>query len=285
MIYTPALTPKADWLSLSFSDADFLPTHLSRFLNEHFECQDADKGVYHASGVGNYGTIKFAHARQRYGMSASGGALDYIRSSGLEPEFLDILTDSPHKVTRLDLALDRPCDMANLMPRLLRDHSSGLRLRPKGKLVRPVRFDELRADGERSGSVYYGERADALSLRVYDKTLERFKKAGLELPDQYTRYEFTYGRDYKGVTLADYCDPAPLFWHHAQVFLRVPNGISDWVPREVVTPKYSVSTRTPYERLESRARFSAIEGLFECADSLGLDRSEVLKILQKLYLV
>lgn len=283
MTYFLAQTPKPDWLTVTFSDEDFCPNHLNRFLTNNYD-RIGDGDMYQVgSNSGTPGKIRFAKARRRYSVSASGAALDCMRLLNHEDEFLGLLSDFPHNVTRLDLAFDVQKDMAREMRKLLKAYSKGVRLQHRGKLLKPVRMDEERSDGSRSGSIYFGERGDTLTLRVYDKTLERLKRSGMLLDDNYTRYEFTFGRDYKGVTLADYSDPLPLFWKHAAQFLRKPSGIAEWVPREFIKPKFTKSDRTPHERIEARAQSPAIEGYFQAAANLGVSTEDALGILKRLY--
>ena len=172
------------------------------------------------------------HMGQRYGVfrvSASGGALAYLRLVGGFMDWLSVLSEWPHRITRLDVALDVDRDGADVLDELRSAYPSGqVNLRRKALPV--ALLLAVRDDGRETGSFYVGRRSRArCTARVYDKRQERIDKVGQKGPPR-TRYEVTVKQDY-GVTLRDAAEPDRLFWHVASpALIECPDGMPEWSP-------------------------------------------------------
>ena len=114
--------------------------------------------------------------------SLSGSPAVALRDLGLWGEVLSILSSSPHKVTRLDAAIDLPTDAAPFIAHLRRKYPAGMV--NLGRKALPVKVMlEVRPDGLESGTYYIGHRTSARrTCRVYDKALEMLAKRGCQLP-------------------------------------------------------------------------------------------------------
>lgn len=160
-------------------------------------------------------------------LSFSGGVLAYLRDAGRFLSLLGLLGSVPHRVTRLDAAVDVPRDGPEVVAELRGWYPEGrVRL---GRKALPVKLLlEVRDDGKETGTFYVGHRTAArATARVYDKAWERLSKAGIDGPPR-TRYEVTVRKDY-GATLRDAAEPDRLFWHVASpALLDAPEGIEPW---------------------------------------------------------
>lgn len=167
---------------------------------------------------------RLGHARVVQ-VTASGAALARLRFVRLFGEYLRVIAQRPHKVTRLDATLDveRPAPAAIAAMRDL-GRAGGVSLTRKAVPSDAVEFwERVRPDGLLSGTLYLHKKAD-VSLVVYDKRLERYDKTSAEWEDlpERVRYEL---RVTNGLpTLADAYDPAPLFYQHMSpsIFPRPP---------------------------------------------------------------
>lgn len=150
---------------------------------------------------------------KRFGrVSLSGAALAFLRASGGFLELLCLLGDRPHKVTRLDAALDLPRDGGAFVRSLHRRYPSAVNLGRKA-LATSVLL-AAGSDGKQTGTWYAGYRSAArVTARVYDKAWETFCKRGVVV-DPTLRVEITVRKDF-GATLRDAAEPAALFWSAA----------------------------------------------------------------------
>src|SRR6218665_365466 len=131
---------------------------------------------------GGIGAVKFVSAAKFAKVSISGGACEALRDAGLWPEMLAILSTSPHKVTRLDAAVDLPIDAAPVISMLRQKYPSGS-VSLGRKALPVVVMLSTRADGVESGTYYVGHRTAARkTCRVYDKTMEMLEKRGAKIP-------------------------------------------------------------------------------------------------------
>lgn len=211
-----------DWLDVTFSPADTPLCLLEGFLLDLGAIVRGD-GAY---GVGP-GVLKVDRRARFLRVSASGSALAYMRDAGAFLAYLDILASAPHRVTRLDAALDVPRDGPDVLSELHSRYPDGqVSLGRKSLSVR--RFLDVRPDGRETGTYYVGHRSAArATARVYDKAWERLQKAGESGPPR-TRYEVTVRKDY-GATLRDAAEPRRLFWHVASpALLEQPGDVEPW---------------------------------------------------------
>lgn len=231
---------------------------------------------------GARGMVKVIHSARFAKVSISGGACAVLRDLRLFEQVLWLLYSSPHKVTRLDAALDLPLDAADVIGALCARYPDG-RVNLGRKALPVSRLVSTRDDGRESGTYYVGHRTAArFTARVYDKTLEALAKRGEVLPTT-TRFEVTARKD-SGATLRDAGLPAALFWHvAAPALLKRPEGIPVWQPN--TDAAWAAPTRVfdPAETLRRRIEGSAeLDALLAVADAMGgSGRSYLLHLLSK----
>lgn len=175
------------------------------------------------------GTVKLYVAYKVLYCSATGGALQCFRDAGVYMDWLSIISEWPHRITRLDVAHDFDVDGPDVLDLLRSQYPSGrVNL---GRKALPVKLElAIRADGRETGTFYVGHRSKArCTARVYDKRQERLDKVGQDGPPR-TRFEVTVKQDY-GATLRDAAEPERLFWHAAApALLDAPAGVLPWSP-------------------------------------------------------
>jgi len=216
------------------------------------------------------GTVKLYPAYGVLYCSASGAALDHLRSCGLFMEWLSIIAEWPHRITRLDVAHDFDVDGADALD-LLRARYPGGRVN-LGRKALPVSLQlGIRDDGRETGTFYVGHRTKArCTARVYDKRQERLDRRGVDGAPR-TRFEVTVKQDY-GATLRDAAEPDRLFWHvAAPALLDAPEGVSSWSPDWSQGWKADPrSERLPAEVLARRvSESSELDMLMAIADEMG----------------
>lgn len=236
-----SLHPFADFLKLT------VPVGEAPFLRDRLEAIILEAGGHEATPglfrLGEGGTVKFRESGKVGSVGVSGAALSALRGAGLYLPFLSAVSECPHRVTQIDVAVDVPVDAGPVVKRLYRKAvAGGLQLTRKSlaskhvKRIARVGF----ADGRETGTVYLGSRTSAVCARVYDKRNEVLDKAvkahgshpdvlRLNDPGPLTRYEVTCGRKV-GMTLRDAAEPAALFWHYAGALLKAPAGVPAWEP-------------------------------------------------------
>lgn len=262
-----------DWLDVTYAPDDVPEPELRLLLlATGFEVlYDAGHRLTYAPPAPARGAVVVTYAARFGKISLSGGACEYLRASGVWLDALFELGSSPHKVTRLDAALDLRLDAADVITRLTLKHPSGLvRL---GRKALPVkRILEMRADLRESGTYYVGHRSSArATARVYDKRLERLQRAGVDIGYELTRFEVTARKDY-GATLRDAAEPESLFWHIASPALlpKVPEGVAVWEGKDLTGWDHTPRVYAPAEVLAKRIEWSAeLEALGLLSDELG----------------
>ena len=262
-----------DWLDVTYSPIDMPDADLRTMLLASDFSVEYDKGQrlqYRASTGGTVGIQRSA----RFGrISLSGSACAALRDAGLWADVLFLLGSSPHKVTRIDGALDVRTDPADVIASLCMRYPDG-QVRLNQRPLNVTRFLEARPfDGRDSGTYYVGYRSRGrVTARVYDKRLEHFKRTGVDLGYNLTRYEITVRADY-GATLRDAYDPTALFWHVASPALvsRRPDDVGEWVSGSDFTGWSHVPrTYVPYEVMQRRVEYMAeLEALGLLADDVG----------------
>lgn len=268
---TSELPVICDWLDVTFSPTECPYPELNLLLlAAGFEvARDAGGSRLYLPPGDARGTIRVDHRARFAKVSLSGGACASLRSLGLFEQALSVLGSSPHKVTRVDAALDLPIDAADVIPALCARYPDG-RINLSRKALPVTRMVQTRDDGRESGSYYVGRMTKArFTARVYDKSLEALIKRGERMPTT-TRFEMTACKD-SGATLRDAALPAALFWHiAAPAFLKRPEGVPMWVPNDEqawASPKRSFD---PAETLRRRVEGSAeLEAFLAVADSMG----------------
>lgn len=171
------------------------------------------------------GKIKLGFVRGIFRVSVSGACIRVLEIQGLWGNFLSELGDGPHRVTRLDAAVDLDIDGADALDTLLAAYPRG-HVRLSRRPIAVSEFLKTRPDGRKTGTWYAGHRSTAeITCRVYDKAWQMLETQKQLLPPR-TRVELTVR---KGCTLRDAYEPARVFWHYiAPAVLERPQGIPEW---------------------------------------------------------
>lgn len=180
------------------------------------------------SFVLDFGRLNLRRMGRVLAVSASGSLLRGLRERGQFEPLLSALASEPHRVTRLDAAVDVPADAADFLPPVVDLAEAGAvslgRKRVPSSRVRFVR--SVRDDGRATGSLYFNGRGSRLTAVVYDKAFEALSKRGELLPPT-TRVELRFSD--VGATLRDAHDPTALFWHYCPPeILQRPAGVPEW---------------------------------------------------------
>ncbi|MNN15154.1 Replication initiation factor [compost metagenome] len=273
-----------DWLDVTFAPDDCPYPELNLLLlGAGFEVsRDQGGAKCYLPPSGSRGMVQIVHASRYAKVSISGGACAVLRDLRLFEQVLWILHSSPHKVTRLDAALDLPLDAAQVIEALCARYPDG-RVNLGRKALPVTRLVSTRADGRESGTYYVGHRTAArFTARVYDKTLEALEKRGEVMPTT-TRFEVTARKD-SGATLRDAGLPEAVFWHiAAPALLKRPEGIPVWSPNTDAAWAAPARVFDPAETLRRRVEGSAeLDALLAVADAMGgSGRSYLLHLLSR----
>lgn len=256
----------ADWL-----DVTFPPTESFRVYTELSALFASVDGLKLSDGLWELGPGK-AKLGKSYNVdrvSLSGGVLAHLRAHGVYSDVLSVLAEGPHRVTRLDAAVDSNEDGADVLDSLRGRY-------PRGQVrlsQRPVKVTEMlstREDGRRSGTWYAGHRSGAeVTCRVYDKALEVLQRQGESIPAR-TRYELTV-RKGPGPTLRDAHSPERLFWHYmSPAILEAPSGVPEWDSGWGEGWTMERVELLPAESLRKRVERSGdLAAMVELADAVG----------------
>lgn len=260
-----------DWLDVTFAPDDCPYPELNLLLMGCGFLVTRDRGGKRVYVTPNQyrGTVLVTHSKRFAKVSISGASCAWLRASGNWLEALSILATSPHKVTRLDAALDVLLDAADVIASLTARYPGGfVNLSRKAQAV--TRFLSVRDDGRDSGTWYVGHKDDGRqSLRVYDKSLQMLQRHGEVIPTT-TRYEVTASRD-KGATLRDAETPSALFWSiAAPAVLNAPKEAPVWQPNNDTHWLSAPASFTPAEVLKRRVESSTeLDAFLMLADSMG----------------
>lgn len=258
----------ADWLDVTCSPGDF--ETMRQVTTEVLQAADfrpTNEGEWRC----DRGNVQM-HGKVRWGrVSASGQALAHLRAQGLFMRFLAALSGVPHRVTRLDAAMDTPEDGADVIQRYRERYRSGF-VKLSHKPVRSSWLLANREDGRETGTFFIGHRKRVeVAAAVYDKAWERLTKAG-ESHDPWTRYEVRV-RSGVGPTLRDAAEPERLFWHYASpALLDRPDGVPVWEPGWGEGWSYEPPPVDHAALLRYRVETSPeLASLIELADKLGAE--------------
>lgn len=224
--------PFADYLNVTVPlDFVYPLTEELRPLLDVLGVSEAVEGVY--SLPDKRGTVKVSKRGKVGIFSASGGFLTVLRDTGHFHHYLAALSSFPHRVSMLhatqDYVVASPPAVVQEVKRLGQAGELGL----TRKRIEPDRVKAILAlniDGQETGTVYLGHRANAdVWAKVYDKRHERLSR-GLSDPGSIVRVEIAVQSDV-GATLRDVADPASIFFNFASRSLaQVPDGVPDWLP-------------------------------------------------------
>jgi hypothetical protein len=272
-----------DYLDVTYAPDDCPFPELNRFLLGHdFRvAHDTGGSVLYIPPSGR-GAVLISHKARYARISASGGICSYLREISCWDDYLFILSTSPHKVTRIDAALDLPTDGAAAIQVFQERYPSGA-LSLTRKSLKIDYILAVRPDGSYTGtmSVGYGTAA-RFKAKVYDKAWEALCKRGEHLPPT-TRFEVIACKD-SGATLRDAAIPEALFWHIASpALLQRPLEAPEWVPNMSCVYPSPKRVFDPAETLRRRIEHSAeLEAFGMLADSMGASgRDYLLHLIEK----
>ena len=214
-------------------------------------------------------------ARLFHRVSCSGSSLSELRSTGEYGGFLSLLGSVPHRVTRLDAAIDVLSDAPAIL-RALESRYPSDKVCLTRKALKVTRMYTTRSDGHLSGTWYAGHKSRArVTARVYDKQLEAYERHGEIIPPT-TRYELTFGRDH-GCTLKDAFMPRSLFYEYASpALVERPGDHRSWSPHNTDGwDSDPVDRELTYEmflrRVENSPELAALERMAASLGPVGVD--------------
>lgn len=258
-----------DTLDVTFSPEDFpYPGINALLLSSGFKPQSSPAGgtPLYRTPCGR-GTVKIDQRARFSRVSCSGAACHHLRTTDSWLEFLSVLSESPHCVTRLDAALDLSIDGADLIDSMRKLHKSGSVCLGR-KAIKTSVILSVRDDGRESGTWYagYGSTAKA-TAKVYDKALQMLQRFGETIPPR-GRVEVSAWKGY-GATLRDAALPEAIFWHIASpALLQAPEGIPMWHPDTTGGWQTERRELIPAQVLRNRVENSGeLDALLELASS------------------
>lgn len=276
----------ADYLSVTFNPDDN-PSELIHFFliragyteiahtPEKFEYRNPDNP--------DMGSILFECSNRTHWLQVRGQALEYLRHVSLLDELLSIIATTPHKVTRLDLAIQFTEKFSTAVRRYKRKYPKGHF--QHGRATLAVSFNTRTFNDDLTGAVYLGDRKKRhdVSGIVYNKTFQVLDSAGLLVDPNITRYELRLtGR--VGCSLKDVVSPEPVFYTHSSIFgLKKPSGVSDWVSGASYVPTFpSPNRKDHYPKLVDYLDMNpAFEHMLKLADKLPDGRRLLLNLLKE----
>jgi hypothetical protein len=222
------------------------------------------------------GTLRIEPKRGFVTCSASGAVLESLRAADRYMDYLSVFADGPHRVTKMDIALDRYHDLSAPILCDVYDRATGSGIALTRKRIQPQHVRKLfspGADGVDTGTVYLGARTSEVRARVYDKQ-HQLQGLGVPCPTPITRYELTI-TDKSGASLRVAAEPEPAFWHYMSGVLPAPSNVLPFVRETVGFDLPKRVGRLPAALLAERVASSAEIGLLldlagECGPH-GLD--------------
>lgn len=272
-----------DWLDVTFSPVDAPYPSVNRLLlAAGFDVESTDRVNFaYRHPAHSFGLILVGPSRGTMRFSASGTACHALRSLGFWDDYLSELTTSPHRVTRVDAALDLSMDGADLVDAMRHRYPSG-QVGLSRKSVRATTFLAVRDDGRETGTWYAGHKSKArYTARVYDKAWEALCKRGVRMSPT-ARVEVTAKGGDSGATLRDAAMPAALFWSIASpALLTAPEDAPLWTPNHDLGWTAPARDFDPARLLQRRVEDLAIlDALALVADDLGPEgRTYLLQLL------
>lgn len=272
-----------DYLDVTYAPDDCPFPEMNQFLLGHdFKVARDTGGAVMYLPPNTRGAVLISHKSRYARISASGGICSHLREIGAWDDYLFILSTSPHKVTRIDAAMDVPTDGAGAI-RVFQERYAGGSISLTRKSLKIDYILAVRPDGCYTGtmSVGYGTAA-RFKAKVYDKAWEALCKRGEQLPPT-TRFEVIACKD-SGATLRDAALPDAIFWHiAAPALLQRPSDVPEWVPNMSCVYPPPKRAFDPAETLRRRIEHSAeLEALGVLADSMGASgRDYLLHLIEK----
>ena len=224
-----------DWLDVTCSPDCSFADALDNWLcgcGVAVKFRDVSSCTYTLEAGGGVGTLRVDTKFNFHRASASGVFLSALRAVGLYRDFINVLGLVPHKVTRLDAALDVGLDAPPVLAKLCSGYGGSFSFGRKALRTKTI-FETRVSDGAITGTWYAGHMSKArVSCRVYDKQQERLFYGKVIPP--LTRYEITFRKDY-GCSLWDALMPKSIFYSHSSGLVEPPTeGFDDWASRGLV---------------------------------------------------
>lgn len=274
-----------DWLDVTFDPENSPLRELTGWLLFHgffassaTETETGSKTAWEAPDGSKSLHIHSCSAFAR--VSASGSILAFLRANNRLLEYCSILASCPHRVTRLDAALDIPKDGADWLADWRASHPEPSFPLYRNKL--PVTYMTcIREDGRESGTVYFGHRTRArITARVYDKALQVYQQSdGRAIMQPTTRIEVTRRKD---ATLRDACEPTAMFWSIAGAIIDRPANVPEWVTADMSPSFPRPPARLPHEVLRRGVETDAhLAALIRVADGMPRGREALLNLLRQ----
>lgn len=256
-----------DWLDFTLPTYEgYLPAFRALLASWGFVCEDRS-GAYRVPE--SSGVVKLvSDLRGVDRVSLSGASLAYVRSfPGAWSELIHYLSERPHRITRLDAALDFRVDAPLHLRRYRRSVSrtgNQISLTQRSSPVTWMLGPD--SDGRETGTMYVGKRGrNQVIARVYDKAHEVAQRNGSVI-EPTLRFEIeVHGNSGKSRNpcLNDVHDPRSIFWEFASpALLDRPSGVPEWSPQAFFTFTLEVTPPDPlrrvYRLLESSGFFPAL---------------------------
>jgi hypothetical protein len=247
---------RCDWLDVTFPADSPLLGALAGFLLDHGASARRvnDQTVEYRFPWAEWGNIRIEQSIRGWGRaSASGGSCEALRAISAFGQYVSLIGEYPHSLTRLDVCLDIPGPASPVIMALVDRYPPGSQVYLTRKGVDTDYHLQPTASRGFTGTFYAGNKRGAarVTARVYDKQAERLRFGVVIAP--LTRYEITV-RKRCGATLRDVLDPSALFWNFAApALLDAPPGQLPWVPFD--GDQWAPGARpeiTAYERLKRR---------------------------------
>lgn len=272
-----------DWLDVTYSpDCAPWPTINRILLDAGFDAESSDQTSF-SYRLGR-GFVKFGPSRGSLRASFSGAACAALRDHGTWDDLLSELSSVPHRVTRVDAALDLSIDGADMVDLMRQRYPSGQVNLSRKAIATSVVLAVRPSDGRETGTWYAGRHQKArFTARVYDKAWQLLQKFGEVIPPR-TRVEVTASGGDSGATLRDAAEPAALFWRLASpALLDAPEGCPVWTPNRDLGWVAPAKTFDPAALLKRRVESCALlDALALLADDLGPSgRDYLLTLLEK----
>ena len=282
---TPYGVVFADYLDVTCSPEHSFVDDLRDFCDLHCwpvaYSDDSTDSVRITVGLG----VLSVDVRPRFHRArASGAVLAALRDSGVFDEYLSLLGSVPHKVTRLDCAIDFPQDAPDILRSLERRYPND-RCKVSRKEQKVTRLYSRRSsDNQLTGTWYVGHRktGSRVLARVYDKQYQMAEVHDVQIPPT-TRYELEFRKD-QGATLRDAAMPSSIFYQYASpALLDRPEGVPEWSKTAEPWVGPPVDTDLTLEvfkrRLESSPELDRIRALI---DRLGPEAETIaLRVLEQ----
>lgn len=275
---TKGLTPVfCDWLDVTTPpDREYgLRVSLGRLICGAFGSK-IHEDLYDLGG----GKIKIGIMYGVFRVSVSGACVRVLQTQGLWESFLAEIGEGPHRVTRLDAAVDIDHDGAASIAALQASYPRG-EVRLSRRSIRVTELLSTRSDGCKTGTWYAGHRSGAeITCRVYDKAHQLLETRG-EISPPRTRAELTVR---KGCTLRDAFEPERVFWHYmAPAIFERPSEAPEWSSGWAEGWTMEKIDILPAQRLKRLIERSPDLGaIIELSDSLGASgRSMALRLIER----